>query len=188
MALLIKCTNCDGKGCLSCDYKGSVIQYDRVLVKGTGYPTIDPGLVSNSYEGYRQICDAPPAQVTHHCPACEAAARERVICACGDEIGQAERIGLSQIGAICGNCAVGRKDYDARMELADLRARLAATENVALALGAMNHPPCFICGYNGPSYYQPEVHLCAERHHKYYYGKLTAFSELRALLAEGGEK
>lgn len=75
------------------------------------------------------IAEQRQPAVTHHCPACEAAARERVICACGDEIGQAERIGLSQIGAICGNCAVGRKDYDARMELADLRARLAAAHN-----------------------------------------------------------
>jgi len=47
-----------------------------------------------------------------------------VICGCGDHIGYAEVIGLSQDGAVCGNCAVGRKDYDARMELVELRERV----------------------------------------------------------------
>lgn len=35
--------------------------------------------------------------------------------------------------------------------------------------GEMNNPPCFCCGYNGPGYYQPEQHPCAERHHRLYY-------------------
>lgn len=26
--------------------------------------------------------------------------------------------------------------------------------------GAHNNPPCAICGYNGPNYYQPETHSC----------------------------
>lgn len=25
--------------------------------------------------------------------------------------------------------------------------------------------PCFICGYNGGGYFQPETHSCAERYH-----------------------
>lgn len=31
-------------------------------------------------------------------------------------------------------------------------------------LGEMNNPPCFLCGYSGPDYYDPEVHACASRH------------------------
>lgn len=26
--------------------------------------------------------------------------------------------------------------------------------------------PCYICGYNGPNYYQPEVHECAGLYHE----------------------
>jgi len=26
--------------------------------------------------------------------------------------------------------------------------------------------PCYLCGYNGPEYFQPEQHLCAERYHR----------------------
>ncbi len=26
--------------------------------------------------------------------------------------------------------------------------------------------PCYICGYNGPNYYQPEVHRCAQFYHE----------------------
>lgn len=52
--------------------------------------------------------------------------QQPVVFACGDHIGYAERIGLSQDGAICGNCATGRSDYDARMELDTLKARLEA--------------------------------------------------------------
>lgn len=120
----------------------------------------------SGYECISEINRTAP-QVTHHCPECEAAARELadiaavlrtgssgdtllgkevsrwidtahaaeqervdlrahpIVCACGDHIGYAERIGLSQDGAICGNCATGRSDYDARMELNTLKARLA---------------------------------------------------------------
>ena len=31
--------------------------------------------------------------------------------------------------------------------------------------GAMALAPCFACGYNGPNYFQPDVHPCAARHH-----------------------
>ena len=29
----------------------------------------------------------------------------------------------------------------------------------------MDTPPCFICGYAGPGYYQPEKHACARHYH-----------------------
>ncbi len=38
-------------------------------------------------------------------------------------------------------------------------------EKLLFSLGAMNKPPCFKCGYNGPGYYQPETHPCAKLHH-----------------------
>ena len=31
--------------------------------------------------------------------------------------------------------------------------------------GEMALAPCFACGYNGPNYFQPDVHPCAARHH-----------------------
>lgn len=31
--------------------------------------------------------------------------------------------------------------------------------------GEMALAPCFVCGYNGPNYYQPDAHPCAARHH-----------------------
>jgi hypothetical protein len=40
-------------------------------------------------------------------------------------------------------------------------------ENMLLKLGAMRKAPCFICGYNGPGYFQPDHHACAERHHQH---------------------
>lgn len=33
------------------------------------------------------------------------------------------------------------------------------------AKGAMMDAPCFVCGYNGPGYFQPDKHPCAARHH-----------------------
>jgi len=39
-------------------------------------------------------------------------------------------------------------------------------EDMLFTLGAMEKPPCFVCGYNGPGYFQPDKHPCAERHHK----------------------
>lgn len=52
---------------------------------------------------------------------------------------------------------------------ADLAAtldKLAKVEEIAFALGAMEDPPCFVCGYNGPDYFQPGTHPCAQRHHE----------------------
>jgi hypothetical protein len=33
------------------------------------------------------------------------------------------------------------------------------------ASGRMLKAPCFVCGYNGEGYFQPEKHICAEQHH-----------------------
>jgi cell division protein FtsB len=52
-----------------------------------------------------------------------------------------------------------------RAENAKLRAKATKYEEMLFALGAMDNPPCFCCGYNGSGYYQPDKHPCAERHH-----------------------
>lgn len=41
-------------------------------------------------------------------------------------------------------------------------------ENLLFKRGAMETAPCFVCGYNGAGYYNPDVHKCAARHHKLY--------------------
>lgn len=38
-------------------------------------------------------------------------------------------------------------------------------EDLLFKRGEMFSPPCFVCGYNGPGYYQPDKHPCAKRHH-----------------------
>lgn len=47
-------------------------------------------------------------------------------------------------------------------------ARIRKLEDMLFEMGAMTKSPCFCCGYNGPGFYQPETHPCAERHHKLY--------------------
>lgn len=45
-------------------------------------------------------------------------------------------------------------------------------EELLFKMGAMNHPPCFRCGYNGKGYYQPETHPCVKYHHEYFKDEL----------------
>ena len=52
-----------------------------------------------------------------------------------------------------------------RREVERERERIQKLEDRLFMLGEMERPPCFVCGYNGPNYYQPSVHPCAERHH-----------------------
>ena len=44
--------------------------------------------------------------------------------------------------------------------------RLKQLEDMLFKRGAMCDPRCFVCGYNGPGYYQPDTHPCAKRHHR----------------------
>lgn len=50
----------------------------------------------------------------------------------------------------------------------ELRKKLDAHQNWMLAHGAMLDPPCYICGYNGEGYFNPDKHPCAARHHAQY--------------------
>lgn len=38
-------------------------------------------------------------------------------------------------------------------------------QDLLFEYGAMEHAPCFACGYDGHSYFEPEIHPCAARHH-----------------------
>lgn len=46
-----------------------------------------------------------------------------------------------------------------------LSKRVTELEDLLFKRGEMFNPPCFVCGYNGPDYYQPDKHPCAKRHH-----------------------
>ena len=44
--------------------------------------------------------------------------------------------------------------------LSEMDAENKRLREALLNTGAHNNPPCAICGYNGPNYYQPETHSC----------------------------
>lgn len=46
--------------------------------------------------------------------------------------------------------------------------KMDAIEDTAFARGGMLKAPCFKCGYNGEKYFYPDVHKCAEKHHRLY--------------------
>ena len=54
---------------------------------------------------------------------------------------------------------------EAADEIVKLRAERDALREWLFARGAMEDPPCFVCGYNGPGYFQPDKHPCAAKHH-----------------------
>lgn len=43
-----------------------------------------------------------------------------------------------------------------------LRERVVRYESMLFARGAMLQAPCFKCGHNGPGYFQPKQHACAQ--------------------------
>ena len=51
-------------------------------------------------------------------------------------------------------------------EIAIQKEKIEKLEDMLFKLNAMKDAPCFCCGYNGPNYFQPSVHPCAERHHR----------------------
>jgi hypothetical protein len=53
-----------------------------------------------------------------------------------------------------------------RREIKELKGQKKRLENMLFVLGKMNDAPCFVCGYKGEGYYQPDKHRCAARHHK----------------------
>jgi hypothetical protein len=57
----------------------------------------------------------------------------------------------------------GQREPHMLEQAADYMERL---EDMLFERGAMEEAPCFCCGYNGPGYFQPDKHKCAERHHR----------------------
>lgn len=53
-----------------------------------------------------------------------------------------------------------------RREIKQLEGQKRRLEDMLFVAGRMEQAPCFVCGYNGPGYYQPGQHRCAARHHK----------------------
>lgn len=47
-----------------------------------------------------------------------------------------------------------------------LKDQIRKLEDRLIELGEFENAPCFICGYNGDGYYQPDKHKCAKRYHK----------------------
>ena len=56
---------------------------------------------------------------------------------------------------------------EVQFELREIAERVESYVDKLFSLGAMEEAPCFVCGYNGPGYYQPNKHPCAERHHRF---------------------
>lgn len=59
--------------------------------------------------------------------------------------------------------AVSRR---ASREIKQMEGQRRRLEDMLFAAGRMEQAPCFVCGYNGPDYYQPNAHKCAARHHR----------------------
>ena len=59
----------------------------------------------------------------------------------------------------------------------ELEDRLKRFENYMFSVGAMQKPPCFCCGYNGPGYFNSKKHPCAKRH----YDLFDPISELETI-------
>jgi Zn finger protein HypA/HybF involved in hydrogenase expression len=41
--------------------------------------------------------------------------------------------------------------------------RIKKLENKLIELGELNNKPCFICGYDGDNYFNPDMHSCIKR-------------------------
>ena len=42
-------------------------------------------------------------------------------------------------------------------------AKIRRLEDRLIELGELDHTPCFICGYDGEDYFNPEIHKCMSR-------------------------
>lgn len=49
-----------------------------------------------------------------------------------------------------------------RFERDEARKEAERLRTVAVKRGLWKEAPCCLCGYNGPNYFQPSVHKCAE--------------------------
>ena len=70
---------------------------------------------------------------------------------------------LVQNGNIVKAKLFSEHDAEQRAEIEALKAQLAKSFNKKRF---ENEPPCYLCGYNGPDYFQPDTHPCARFHHE----------------------
>ena len=63
--------------------------------------------------------------------------------------------------------AAAAVDAAVAAERESVSATMARYESMLFERGAMLIAPCFCCGYNGPGYFDPSKHACAERHHSF---------------------
>ena len=86
------------------------------------------------------------------------------------EAEQADKNGKAEISNVFFCKAVTAMDiHDAirAMPLAALVAALPKEEPVTIDKARFEQAPCYLCGYNGPGYYQPDTHKCAALYHGY---------------------
>ena len=88
----------------------------------------------------------------------------RVMTLAGSWSGTKERGHWYSPAAVRDMLAAARRPQSLRIK--ELEAQKRRLEDILLVAGGMGHAPCFICGYNGPGYFQPLQHRCAARHHK----------------------
>ena len=58
--------------------------------------------------------------------------------------------------AVCETCAGIRSDAVSQQP---------AAVDEAMDKARFKRAPCYLCGYNGPGYYQPDTHPCAAKYH-----------------------
>jgi len=67
----------------------------------------------------------------------------------------------------------GEQVKDFESEINCLKGKILRLENLLFKKGLMCEAPCFLCGYNGPEYYESSHHPCASRHHEFCNKRLT---------------
>lgn len=73
-----------------------------------------------------------------------------------------EERGVSLAAAQSDLARLAKSNAELRAEVERLRAQIEAMPFNEIAFES---PPCYLCGYNGPRYYQPDTHPCAAKYH-----------------------
>lgn len=86
---------------------------------------------------------------------------EVAICATGDSPQSMETANARYIAACSPvNIAAILAHFEAQA------AEIKRLRKLAMTTHLFEEAPCFLCGYNGPGYYQPEQHPCAALYHE----------------------
>lgn len=68
---------------------------------------------------------------------------------------------------VAGRLRPSKVDSDCIAIAAEADAEIERLRALLFSLGVMEQAPCFCCGYNGPGYFQPDIHPCAALHHSW---------------------